>query len=110
TAFGPACSCSDSKDMPAGQRALVASQPNSVTSVQPRQVKMSPGSAANRDSRSGALQVDREAGPFARLAGDGDSAALGFGEVLDDRQPQAGAAALPPAGPVGAVEALEDVL
>src|SRR5205085_9497304 len=40
--------------------------------------------------------------------GDGDRAPVVGGNVTDDRQAQPGAAGLPAAGPVDAVEALED--
>ena len=51
---------------------------------------------------------ERRAFAFARL--DGDLAAVGLRDVAHDREPEAGAAGVAAAGPVDAVEALEDAL
>ena len=46
--------------------------------------------------------------PTPERAFDGHAAAMGLHDVLDDGQPQAGAAQLAAAGPIDAIEPLED--
>ena len=58
--------------------------------------------------RLGQGQLDGERAALARFACDAHAAAERLGQVLDDRQAQAGAAELARAGFVDAVEALED--
>ena len=53
-------------------------------------------------------QADAKRGTFAKAAVEADGAAEGLGEVLDDGEPQAGAAEFAGAGFVDAIKPLED--
>ena len=70
----------------------------------PRPGTLGLGEGGDRSGR----QVDRERAADAERAFDGHAAAMRLHDVLDDRQAQAGAAELAAAGPIDAVEPLED--
>src|SRR5688572_18572725 len=54
-------------------------------------------------------QIDQEGGALARVGVDGDRATVGLGDVLDERQSDAGAADVGSPRRLGPVEALEDL-